>query len=364
MLVYLDTAQLAWLEAASEQIRSEFLARWRKFGCELAISLQILQEVQNRGSLAHITARLETLQQLQPLRGIPAGSAGVMVFEITEQMRQRVGGGLNEDRLSRGRRHLFPPLALATLRDTVAQYLTQFRRFNLIGQAQAALQQNALAITPVRKGTRVDPSAVAEIIRGHQEQVINGLAPNEATNLLRECGDLVVQALYDAGGDLWEAKLRWLGISELTCLKNLRPEDYLKVAGFVQAARDFATDIADGAGIDRPTVLALVNELRPYDAPGFSVEMAVARARTRHARTPTPADQVDEEHVSFAPYVDLMFVDKRTRSYIEEEVRRHDSRIAFDPSAKLVRPRSISDVLDSISVMGSSRHDSDGPGKG
>lgn len=351
MLIYLDTAQLAWLEGASESEQSEFVTTWQKFGCELAVSLQILQEIQKRGSPDNVSARLGTLQQLQPLRGIPAASAGVMMLEITEQIRQRVAG-VSDDYLSRCRRHLFPPLSKATLCAAIAQHSIELVRFNMIGQAQAILQGDARVLTPLRKGMRVDPVDLAEFIRGIRKQVLEGLSANQATEVFRVSGDRAINAIHDAEGDLWEANLRRLGISELACLKQLHPEDFSKAAGFVEMARSFAADVATGAGTNPSTVLALVNELRPNDAPGYSLEMAVARARTRHSRGPTAADQVDEEHVSFAPYVDLMFVDKRTKAYIEEEVRRHDGRVAYDPSAKLVRPRNLSDVLEAISNIG------------
>jgi hypothetical protein len=72
--------------------------------------------------------------------------------------------------------------------------------------------------------------------------------------------------------------------------------------------------------------------------------MAVFRARGRHNARPGAADQVDEEHVCFAPYVDLLFADKRTVAYLEEETRRADGRVAYDASATVWKARNLGDV--------------------
>lgn len=347
MLIYLDTAQLAWLESAPDDERSQFVTVWRNLGCELAVSLQVLQEIQKRGTPDLVAARLATLQLLQPLRGIPAGSAGVMMFEITEQIRRRVGG-VSGRHIDRGRQHLFPFLAFTTVKEAVAQHAVHLDRWNAIGEVQAELQGNARFLTPLKKGIRVDPAKMTAFLRSVQESVLRGLSRSEAADMFRDLGDRAIEALNAADGNLWEANLKRLGISELSCLSEIRPEDFGKAAGFLEAARDFASDVATDANTDPSTVLRLVNQLRPYDAPGYSIEMAVARARARHSQKPTAGDQVDEEHVCFAPYVDLMFVDKRTKAYVEEEVRRRDGRVAYDPTAKLVRPRNISDVLAAI----------------
>lgn len=347
MLIYLDTAQLAWLESAPHGERSEFITAWRNLGCELAITLQILQEIQKRGTPELVAARLATLRLLQPLRGIPAGSAGVTMFEITEQIRRLVGV-VSGRHIDRGRQHLFPALAFTKVKEVVDQHAVHLDRWNAIGQVQAELQGNARFLMPVKKGIHVDPARMTAFLRSVQESVLRGLSRNEAVDTFRDLGDRAIEALNAADGNLWEANLKRLGISEVSCLSEIRPEDFGKAAGFYEAAREFASDVATSVNTDSSTVLRLVNQLRPYDAPGYSIEMAVARARARHSQKPTAGDQVDEEHVCFAPYVDLMFVDKRTKAYIEEEVRRGDGRVAYDPTAKLVRPRNISDALAAI----------------
>lgn len=347
MLVYLDTAQFAWLEKAEETVLADFLSVWERADCELAVSLQILQEVHKRGSPEDVEVRCETIRLLQPLRGIPAGSAGVAIDEISQQIKRLLDRSAS-DPITESRTRLFPPLEPEEVSATLLEHGGQFGQFNVVGAVQAELQGDAQGLPAIRKGDRMDPLVIEQVIRNKQALLLDGVPESAATKMLRELGDRMIAAIHEADGDVWLANLIRLGISDLSRLDELDPEDYSKAAGFIEAARESAEDIALRAATDSDTVTALANELQPYDAPGFSLEMAVTRARARHSREPTAADQVDEEHVSFAPYVDLLFVDKRTRSYLVEEIRRDDGRIAYDPTTKLMRPRDLTDVMTMI----------------
>jgi hypothetical protein len=347
LLVYLDSAQLSWIEQLPGDKRDEFITKWRELGCELALSLQLLQEVHKRGADERVRTRAKAISELSPLRGIPAGSAGVMVREIIAQVR-RIVGSSDSDVLADGRRALFPIMSRRTLFETLDIQTPQFSRFNMIGDAQARLQTNARSLPPIKKDTRVDPIVMENFIRSKQKELLTALPPSIAADLARELGERAIDSVKAANGNLWQANLARLGISNIRCLSDLQYEDYSKAAGFIEMATEFAEDIGKGAGINKSEVLKLVNELNPYDAPGYSLEMAVARARARHSHNPTASDQVDEEHVTFAPYVDIMFVDKRTQAYLTEEVRRQDGRIAFDPMSKVVRARDVEDVLAKI----------------
>ncbi len=76
--------------------------------------------------------------------------------------------------------------------------------------------------------------------------------------------------------------------------------------------------------------------------------MAVCRARIAHNMEPSASDQVDEEHVSFAPYVDLLFVDKRTRGHVDSERRRADGRMVDGAASSITRARDLQDALEQI----------------
>ncbi len=247
MLVYLDNSQFAWLEGLEDSLQAEFVSEWRALGCELALSLEILQEVHKRGDEESISKRVETLLSLAPLRGMPAGSAGVMVREVTDQVRQLLGTAV-ADPVAGGRAALFPHMSPTTLRETLAENSDHLSRFDVIGQAQAELQSNAHGLPPVKKGTRVDVVAMEEFIRTKQRELLAGLPRNIATEMVRELGDRAIDAVKATEGDLWRANLVRLGISQLGCLRDLNAEDYSKAAGFVEMAREYAADIAEGAG--------------------------------------------------------------------------------------------------------------------
>jgi len=343
MLVYLDTAQFAWLEQADPRDRERFLETWRELGCELAVSLQILQEVRKRGTAEDVSRRLTTLATLGPLRGIPAGSAGVTIREATVQIRRMLGQG-SDDPLAEGQAEIFPEMSLETLVDAMNTHSGELHQFNLVGDAQATIQAIGLALPPLEKGVRVDPLAMELGIREQQRQTLKNLPEGVTADMVRSMGERVISAIKAADGDLWKANLIRLGIDGMAYLGEIQPEDYLKTSTFREAAREWADDIAAEAGITTSEVLAHLDELHPYQAPGFSLEMAVFRARGRHSSEPTAADQVDEEHVSFAPYVDLLFADKRTVGYLKEETQRKDGRVAYDASEFVAKARNLEDV--------------------
>ena len=353
MLVYLDNSQFAWLERAASSDRDAFVKEWQELGCELALSLQLLQEIHKRGDDESVKERVQTLLSLEPLRGMPAGSAGVMVREVADQIRGILHGTNNHDAIAAGRAGLFPPLTASTVFETLQESSAELGRFNAIGQTQAVLQANSRELPMVKKGTRVDPRAMEAFVRAKQQELLAGLPQSLASDLFEALGDRTVDAIKATGGDLWQANLQRLGIAELECIDELHAEDYSKTSGFVEMARDFSSDVAALAGTVPKTVLDVANQLRPYDAPGYSLEMAVSRARVRHSRNPKASDLVDEEHVVFTPYVDVIFVDKRTKAYLEEEVRRGDGRINYDPSGKLARASNLDGVLEVLRVRAS-----------
>jgi hypothetical protein len=71
----------------------------------------------------------------------------------------------------------------------------------------------------------------------------------------------------------------------------------------------------------RKPVHTLERFMDPYAAPGSSLHLAVERARRRATvgRATEPNELLDAQHVIFAPYVDVAFVDKRTMGFIRGE---------------------------------------------
>lgn len=203
MLVYLDTAQFVWLEQAEQRERERFLESWGELGCELAVSLQILQEVRKRGTAKDVSSRLTTISTLQPLRGIPAGSAGVASREAAVQIRELLGVG-PDDPLAYGRGSLFPPMELGRLGEAMTTHSADLQRFNLVGHAAAQIQANIFTLPGLKKGVQVDPHAMEKSIRAMQEVTLRDLPDGVAKDMAQSVGERTIEAIKAADGDLCE----------------------------------------------------------------------------------------------------------------------------------------------------------------
>jgi hypothetical protein len=83
----------------------------------------------------------------------------------------------------------------------------------------------------------------------------------------------------------------------------------------------------------------------PYEAPGFSLKLAIRRERLRHADSAKASDLLDEEHIVFAPYVDVLLVDKRTYDYAQRAVARNTPPLPLNPESALRKAAQLKDVL-------------------
>ena len=342
MLVYLDTAQFAWLQRASTEKRTAFVELWRETGCELAISLQVLQETVKLGSVDDVLRRLIVMHDLRPFRGLPAGSAGVTVREITVQVAELLGMPII-DPIAYISAEVFPAMADDGPLDVIRNSVRDLQRFNSMAEMTAQLETTAKQLpTPVRKRTDVDDGLEDRLAAAATAQA-GGVPGLEAH--LRQMGQRVAESLRSAEGEVWAAKVRLWGVQDLEALPHLRDdEDLSSAAGFAYVARDAAQDIAVELSVDVEQVLAFVNRLYLFRAPGTGLEMAVRRARRKHNRAPVASDQTDGEHLTFAPYVDLMLVDKHTLGLVKQEIQRADGRIPEGAADGVTRARDLSEV--------------------
>jgi hypothetical protein len=89
----------------------------------------------------------------------------------------------------------------------------------------------------------------------------------------------------------------------------------------------------------------IISRFDPYECPSFRVTAAVRRARVSHPKSPEPGDKIDEDHLAYAPYVDLMVVDKRTRSFAEQESRRSHGLLRPADISSLAQARHLQEVM-------------------
>jgi len=118
---------------------------------------------------------------------------------------------------------------------------------------------------------------------------------------------------------------------------------------FVGLAREIVAQVA----VATPRFVSALDEVLPgldlFAAPGMRLRAAVHRARMVHPRESEPGDQLDEDHVVFAPYVDVLFVDKRTVSFLQQESRDRPSLLPPAAIANIVRAKDLTHTVALIS---------------
>ena len=269
MLVYLDTAQFAWLERADEQLRIHFINGWRDHGCELSVTLQLLQEVVKRGSAQDVEARLETMRSLRPFRGIPTSAGGLIVMEARVQMLGLINRPVASP-LEYGVASLFPVMEEGALAQALWGSARELEGFNMANQVLAALENTARLLPKTRKGVWIDPNEIEARVR--QSEALNADGMTDATAwFVKKIGEKVIHGIKEADGDPRTARVRDWGLADLGCLSDIRDEDLMKTATFLETARFAAEAIASELRIEEEDVLELVNGLRPYEAPGYCI---------------------------------------------------------------------------------------------
>jgi hypothetical protein len=246
---------------------------------------------------------------------------------------------------------LFPALPADEVAAILRGWEGDLRGFNTAAElsAEAEIWIKASAKLGSKKKHQVtDWNAFREQLRNDIDRHLSDAAERE---VLRAISDAVVSSLELVNGDIRAAKIRQWGLGRLECISAIRDEDLSGAAAFVEAAEFAAGDIAAQIGVPEPRVHELIAELHPYKAPGYALAMAHARARRRHTASPKSSDKTDEEHIVFAPYVDLHFVDRRSHALIREEVRRGDGRIPARAERSIRKAKDLEAVRMEIELL-------------
>jgi hypothetical protein len=120
-------------------------------------------------------------------------------------------------------------------------------------------------------------------------------------------------------------------------LDRIPDSDLAMMSVFFNSAREEVRKVLNRVEADPSVGEQLVRRLDPYSAPGFSLKSAVQRARKQHPKPDTAGDEIDVEHVGFAPCLDVLFVDKRTLGFVRQEARDHPSLLTSDATGVIER---------------------------
>jgi hypothetical protein len=125
------------------------------------------------------------------------------------------------------------------------------------------------------------------------------------------------------------------GLSGMDITPPLHPTNLLAASVFFSSAQEQIKQVAKACNIPLPSLLALLPQLHPYKTPGYSLGIAVDRARQLSGNRTEAGDQIDVDHITFAPYVDVLFVDKRTFTFLNQELRDRPELLVPPPDGRI-----------------------------
>ena len=331
MLVYLDSAHLALLDRAPTSERDLFLSAWRSCNCELALSLHHLQEIAQLSDAASAERRLQVLKLFPSVRCKPAGVDLVLRLEIQLQLYRLLG--LSPDVRRSATETLFPQAGYNEIRAATIDFQPLFKHMRIAHQMGAnASNTSKRAVQAAKAGNlrrKVDPATLGFLGADEMFEEALASAPPDVRVTMRQVFDQVRNGIQNHG-NIRRALENIYGIASVEFIDEIVDDDLAAVSVFFASARSEIPAVFGRVGADPSDSERLVQRMDPYAAPGFSLQLAVQRARKRHPMPDKPGDEIDVAHVGFAPYVDLLLVDKRTFGFAVQEARDNPKRLASD----------------------------------
>jgi hypothetical protein len=363
MLVYLDTAHFSYLADTTDPttVRAFFDA-WNRAECELAFSMPHLKELAQLGDPVSRERRMATLERFAHIRFSPEVSVQLMIEEIEHQYHARLRGDAADAGALRHR--LFPRSDVQEIREirpAVDEAVPPIRALNEqhAGFVNASREMKPFIdellqiigskpwpdeLTPEEKQlTREDIEAARAQVQ-HPE-----LAPLKAiydrVKRKRARGAFLPDRFYEAAPSLGYLKV----LDEPGIAKRRFPKDDLElVTGFYRTAiQELRIERQESSSLTTPWSI-VINEMDPYDCPGWNLWMAISRGLRSASKTAEPSDPVDGEHAFHLPYVDLAFVDKRTMGHIRNQCKRSEFRLTPDAVSHIRRAAGLNALIRAI----------------
>lgn len=355
MLVYLDPSNFAHLEllkSKNPEALNRFLQHWKEKDLRLALSLHHAQEVAQLADDVSRNRRLDVIRLFPKISYAPVGSVAlteqeivVQSFAITRQTPfsvEMVGRSLFSDGLA---------AFLKDTRDNVESFKKFFEFRAAIGQAESDL---AAAVKQLEKEGhirrwRVPPSDFDW--EGLWRLMESTFPPGMDRSALGRVIKGNIHGLFTAMSqekNQRDALVRSAGLKGLPIATKVPEEDLIEVGGFFTLARVQLSNLGALLGIPESQMLAILPKLDPYQSPGFRLKLAVERGRKRARQLTKSGDLVDSDHIMFAPYCDLLFVDKRTLTYALQEQRDRPSLLPPGSTDHLRRAASVDGLLKAL----------------
>jgi hypothetical protein len=329
MLVYLDTGDLANLQKLSEAGAAswlDFLDDWRRNGLQLALSLHHLQEIAQLASEESRKARLNFISLFPDIVYSEAGSAHVVHAETTAQL-LAVGSGSTPDYTQAVGAGLFKPTSAKAIEDLSVATVEAFQaiRIPLTMASEAENLGRGTRPTPLSKITadKIDAGAIPGLVDTAIR--LHGMDPawrDFAIDLTTQIAALGVQH-----GNMRLGLAAAFGLAQQRCLAEVPDADLARFGTVVSWVRE--------EGV--PDVQPFITQLNPYDCPALRLVFALERAQAANTRPAPVSNEIDSDHLHFAPYVGAMTVDKRTLAYLAQEAHRSPRLLPAGSLASLIK---------------------------
>lgn len=356
-LVYLDTSHLSQLEQLRTRRPEEYLAfleTWRSLHCELAISRTHFLELRRHNDPAIRRSRYEVLADLLPVRLDTVVDQRVPTWFRMLEKREALWalerkGIASIEGVTLNKAIIGFPTILSSREDVSG--LQEWEGDDLGAVAHRfhsatswSAQADATESGKRYRPNKIIPRSVKELVR---EIVSETLLQYRATGSLerahrwRRRGRLVLTRAAMLIAAPVALPLAWLasrvfrkmtGMTDADVARGLSSEHLLARA----TARSWAADVLRDAGISGKEAKRISSELELEDCPSILLQHLVRQRFLNGTEEPLASDHYDLAHLSHAPYVDLLFTDKRMREFATQALRRKGGASERDDLARRI----------------------------
>ena len=346
-VIYLDTSHLHLLAEArrTNQDRfSQFLAVWKERSCTLALTMTHIQEICRYQDQPGREERYHLLKDLLPIRcdlvlaeGVPVALRLLHNREIYAALMRKgmvssQGEGLS--RYTEGLPELLTEPAQIELYkqlETVDVYRNFIEAFYDLNKVSAEANSRKVGTNYERhrlskiQNSKLKPEHIAEVLQKLEEgrtnipQSLRNVAPQEIIDeqfdKLRDLIELFANRVREVGNINALAEFLEVDTENKTDFSKhtdvLNQEYVFKKV--VQMFLDEVCDLQDEAVLETVT-----QRIVPEDCPGWWLKHAVLLQMRKATAVDEASNYSDLEHLSYLPYVDLFFADKRIAEFTRQ----------------------------------------------
>lgn len=360
MYIYLDTTQLsqisdlAYSSSSSDKVfLDEFLRQWNNKKAELCLSLQHLREASHLEYKQSREDRLNTLQKFQILRFTPFGWPSIIQKEAIIQVLNLISSK-NYDPKTLLKNDIWKKTNSKSLLDYVEQNLNTLQKSREIYEVASDIEDLfKLARQLLGKHLKrrfkdlkaMHPDKLEEA-RKIIEQLQSGYETDDISNIFIE---KIFRAAQETGS-LSSALVKLLKVEEHSDIEKRYLNDASSLSVFYRLVREAIPYVVRITELSEHEVSQYITKIDLSSCPGFSLRMALLRALHSSYKKFEPSDWVDADHIVYAPYVDIFFVDKRTYTFLNQETRQQPFRLENSLISNIRRIVPFNKLLQEISI--------------